>query len=56
MTHADGNKDPSRQTKAFVAIPCGDFYSVQAETIRSILWEAGIQPYVAEDDPSTKKN
>jgi len=54
MTQTNNNKDPSRRPKAFVAIPCGDFYSIQAEIIQSILEAAGVQPYVAEDDPSTK--
>jgi len=40
--------------KPFVAIPRGDFYCVQAEAIRTVLEGAGVQAYVAEDDPSTK--
>ena len=54
MTDPKENKNPSRRAKAFVAIPCGDFYSVQAQSCRRILEEAGIEPYIAEDDPSTK--
>lgn len=50
----ESKKSLSRLPKAFVAIPCGDFYSVQAESIRNIIGEAGVQPYVAEDDASTK--
>ena len=44
----------SRTLRAFVAIPCGDFYSVQANIICDVLNAAGLEPYVAEDDPKTK--
>lgn len=54
MMHVEEDEIHSRRMKAFVAIPCGDFYSVQAQAFRKILEEAGIQPYIAEDDPSTK--
>jgi len=55
MTDSNNSKKiSSRLPKAFVAIPCGDFYSVQAESIRSIMGQARVQLYVAEDDPSTK--
>jgi len=54
MTDQEENKNRSHRAKAFVAIPCGDFYSVQAQSCRRIIEEAGIESYIAEDDPSTK--
>jgi hypothetical protein len=57
MTDANNSKKiSSRLPKAFVAIPCGDFYSVQAESIRSIMGQARVQLYVAEDDPSCSES
>ncbi len=50
----ESKKSLPRLPKAFVAIPCGDFYSVQAESIRSTIGEAGVRLYIAEDDASTK--
>jgi len=38
----------------FFAIPCGEFYSVQADIIRRVCRIAGITADIVEDDPSTK--
>jgi len=38
----------------FFAIPCGEFYSVQADIIRRVCRSVGITADIVEDDPSTK--
>lgn len=38
----------------FFAIPCGDFYEVQADIIRNVCAAAGIISDIIEDDPGTK--
>lgn len=38
----------------FFAIPCGDFYDMQVDIIRSVSDAAGIVPDIIEDDPGTK--
>lgn len=53
MISPEDIRDPFSRLTAFVAIPCGDYYAVQAETIRAILEGAGVQAYIAEDDSST---
>ena len=44
----------SRKPRVFVAIPCGPFYSVQAEILRGLFASAKIDVYIAEDSPETK--
>lgn len=44
----------SRKPRIFVAIPCGAFYSVQAEILRGLFDSVGVDAYVAEDSPDTK--
>jgi hypothetical protein len=44
----------SRKPMVFVAVPCGDFYSVQTDIIREVRSAAGVDCYIAEDSPDTK--
>ena len=44
----------SRRPRVFVAIPCGAFYSVQADIIRDLFASADIDAYIAEDSSDTK--
>lgn len=44
----------SRRPRVFAAIPCGAFYSVQAQILRGLLASAEIDAYIAEDSPDTK--
>lgn len=44
----------TRKPRAFVAVPCGDFYAVQADIIREVCSAAGVDCYIAEDSPDTK--
>ena len=41
--------------RVFFAIPCGDFYDLQAESIRRTAQAAQIKPVIAEDDVRTKE-
>ena len=47
-------KTKSRRPRVFVAIPCGAFYSVQADMLRELFASAEIDAYIAEDSPDTK--
>ena len=44
----------SGASRAFVAVPCGDFYSVQAAAISDVFRGSGVEAYIAEDEPTTK--
>lgn len=42
------------KTKIFFAIPCGEFYQIQASIIRSVCTALNIAPIIIEDDTGTK--
>jgi hypothetical protein len=54
VTPANNNPRGARKPRTFVAVPCGDFYSVQADIIREVCSLAGVDCYIAEDSPDTK--
>jgi hypothetical protein len=44
----------ARKPVVFFAIPCGGYYTIQADTIRRVCDVARIFPDIIEDDPSTE--
>lgn len=42
------------KTKIFFAIPCGEFYQIQASIIRNVCVALNVEPVIIEDDTSTK--
>jgi hypothetical protein len=43
----------TRKPRAFFAIPCGEFYAIQADIIRAVCSAADVEPLIAEEDLRT---
>jgi len=43
----------TRKPRAFFAIPCGEFYAIQADIIRSVCSAADVEAIIAEEDLRT---